>query len=83
MSYSSYSTNKKTNGKIASAVLVVSRLLLGIVFLFSGFVKAVDPLGTAYKIEDYLVAFGGFFADMTWISLPASIALFTLEFMLG
>lgn len=83
MSYSSYSTNRKTNGKIASVVLVVSRLLLGIVFLFSGFVKAVDPLGTAYKIEDYLVAFGGFFADMTWISLPASIALFTLEFMLG
>ncbi len=83
MSYSSYSTNRKTNGKAANAVLMVSRLLVGIVFLFSGFVKAVDPLGTAYKIEDYLVAFGGFFADMTWIALPASIALFTLEFMLG
>lgn len=34
------------------------RLLLGGVFLFSGFTKAIDPLGFFYKLQDYLAAFG-------------------------
>jgi hypothetical protein len=34
------------------------RFLLATLFIFSGFVKAVDPLGSFYKIQDYLAAFG-------------------------
>lgn len=58
-----------------------SRIFVGIVFVFSGFVKGVDPLGTAYRIEDYLIAYG-----MHWalpLTLFASISLSALEFLLG
>ena len=59
----------------------ISRILVALVFIFSGFVKGVDPLGTAYRIEDYFIAYG-----MDWanpMSLFLSIFLCTLEFTLG
>lgn len=59
----------------------ISRLFIGFVFLFSGFVKAVDPLGSQYKIEDYLTAFGMDFSLP--IALAAGILLSTVEFALG
>lgn len=39
----------------------------GVLFLVSGWVKAIDPLGTAYKMEQYFAEFEGTFAD-TWFS---------------
>lgn len=59
----------------------ISRTLVGVVFIFSGFVKGVDPLGTAYRIEDYFIAYG-----MEWaipLALIFSISLCMLEFVLG
>jgi len=61
----------------------VARTLLAATFLFSGIVKAVDPLGTTYKIEDYLKAFGGWFTDLLPLAEPAAIALIAVEFVLG
>lgn len=59
----------------------MSRILLGLVFVFSGFAKLVDPLGSTYKIQDYLSAMGlDFFAP---IALVMGIALATFEFTLG
>lgn len=62
-------------------IAVISRILVGIVFTFSGFVKAVDPLGSMYKFEDYFTAFGmdAFipFAFFLAILLPG------LEFFIG
>jgi len=61
----------------------VARTLLGLTFIFSGFVKAVDPLGTVYKIEDYLNAFGGFFTHLVPAAPEAACALILFEFVLG
>jgi len=58
-----------------------SRIVLGVVFLFSGFVKAVDPLGSAYKLGDYFSAFRLDFLD--GLSLPLSILLSSFELVLG
>ena len=61
----------------------ISRTILAATFLFSGFVKAVDPLGTVYKIEDYLKAFGGFFTDLLPLAGIAAVLLIMVEWLLG
>lgn len=59
------------------------RFLLAAVFVFSGFVKAIDPLGTLYKIQDYLEAFGwgGIFPEFLLLAFSAMLGM--LEFCLG
>ena len=59
----------------------MSRAILGITFIFSGFAKSVDPYGTAYKIEDYLSAFS--LDSLLFLSFPASFFLCGFEFLLG
>lgn len=63
--------------------LQIGRILFGAVFVFSGFVKAIDPLGSTYKIEDYLHHFGGFLESMADYAFPLAIALSTLELIIG
>lgn len=67
-------------GHIAGSV---ARTLLALTFVFSGFVKAIDPLGTTYKIEDYLKAFGGFFTELMPLAEMAAVCLIGLELVLG
>lgn len=57
------------------------RILIGVVFIFSGFVKAVDPVGFALKITDYLIAFG--LQSLQSLSYIAAFNLIAIEFMLG
>jgi len=71
------------NKKIAHILGSVSRTLLALTFLFSGFVKAIDPLGTVYKIEDYLTAFGGFFTSLLPLATLAAVLLILTEWTLG
>ena len=69
--------------QIKALIAGISRTLLGMVFVFSGAVKAIDPLGTVYKIEDYLKAFGGFFIDFLPLAEIAAWSLIILELLLG
>lgn len=66
---------------ILKLIAEVSRILLGATFVFSGFVKAVDPMGTAYKIQDYFVAFG--LPSLSVLSVPLAIMMCVGEFTLG
>ena len=61
----------------------ICRLIVALTFIFSGYVKAIDPLGTQYKINDYLQAagLGGLLPGIATLSL--SVLLSALEFFVG
>ncbi|KAA6343862.1 hypothetical protein EZS27_008493 [termite gut metagenome] len=65
------------------AIVNLCRFILSGLFLFSGFVKAIDPLGSQYKVQDYLEAFGVAAWFPACVSLVFSIILSSLEFVLG
>ena len=62
-------------------VLMSFRWVVGTVFVFSGFVKGIDPLGFQYKLNDYLVPLHLQFLD--FLSLPGSFLLSFAEFAIG
>lgn len=59
----------------------VFRCIAGGVFMYSGFVKAVDPLGTVYKFEEYFAVMG--LSDLAGAAVPLAFLLFILEFLVG
>ena len=61
----------------------VLRFIVAITFIYSGFVKLVDPIGSAYKFEEY---FGADVLNLEFLipyALPFSILLILAEIMLG
>ncbi|SFW27877.1 triosephosphate isomerase [Prevotellaceae bacterium HUN156] len=61
----------------------IARVILAVVLIFSGFVKAVDPLGTQYKLTDYLTAMHMQTLAPDFLTLGASVILSAVEFGLG
>lgn len=74
------------NEKIIRIAYDVSRWIVGLTFLFSSFSKGVDPLGTSYKIQEYMTAWSIGSFSFEW-ALPMatflSVAMITLEFFVG
>ena len=67
--------------RYSPAALTICRLLVGALFIFSSFTKGVDPLGTKYKMLDYLAVYG-----MTWLNdaaLVLAMLMILAEFIVG
>ena len=62
-------------------IRIICRILVGIVFVYSGFVKGIDPYGYAYKIHDYFAAFNLSFLQL--LDMPLSVFFSSTEFLLG
>ena len=73
--------SKLFDPKWGTATIFVLRLIVGAVFIFSGFTKAIDPWGSIYKFDEYLAAFGfhGYDGLLTFMSFSLS----AVEFALG
>lgn len=65
-------------------IITIIRILLACVFIFSGLTKAVDPVASAIKMEEYFTSFGMAFMHpfCMFIAVCMNIAEFLLGFML-
>ena len=68
---------------LKEAGINLCRLVVALTFILSGFVKAVDPIGTQYKLADYLEAWHLAQYVPDFMTLMASVLLSAVEFGLG
>lgn len=67
--------------KSLKVIVELARIVVGATFAFSGFVKAADPLGFTYKIQDYLINLH--LTALFPAALPLSVFMVVTEFVLG
>jgi len=65
----------------STKLLWITRILVGLLFIFSGLIKLNDPLGFSYKLEEYFEVFHIVFLNP--LSVFISITLCALEVILG
>ncbi len=73
----------KVGTNISKTITNICRLILSLTFIISGFVKAVDPLGTQYKINDYLEAMHLTALLPDYLTLSMSVLLSACEYTIG
>lgn len=73
--------NRLSNTRVITPLTWVMRILVGVTFTFSGFVKAIDPWGTLYKFKDYVNVLGPDLND--YLLILGVFALCTYEFCTG
>jgi hypothetical protein len=57
------------------------RIVVGLLFIFSGLIKANDPLGFSYKLEEYFEVFH--LTSLNGLALSMAVLLCALEMILG
>lgn len=75
--------NNNAKGKAQWAAVNVCRVIIAATFIFSGVVKAADPAGTQYKIEEYVRAFGWSGVVPDFLPLWGAVLLAVFEFCMG
>jgi len=68
---------------IQKFITQISRILVGALFVFSGFVKLVDPIGSKYKFQEYFSADVLNLEFLIPYALPFAIILIVAEILLG
>jgi uncharacterized membrane protein YphA (DoxX/SURF4 family) len=63
------------------SLLNIARFIVGLLFIFSGLVKANDPLGLSYKMQEFFEVWGMSFLDN--FSLSFSILMIAFEIIAG
>ena len=76
-------TTPRWQTMLTTILVNIARFVVGLTFIFSGYVKAIDPLGTLYKMQDYLEAIGLAGALPDYLLISAAVMLAALEFCLG
>jgi uncharacterized membrane protein YphA (DoxX/SURF4 family) len=64
-----------------NSLVWVCRIAVGLLFIFSGLIKANDPLGFSYKLEEYFEVFH--LTSLNGLALSLAIVLCALEMILG
>lgn len=69
--------------RLLKMIVNLCRIIVAVTFIFSGFVKAIDPIGTQYKLQDYLGAIGMAGILPNWTLLTVAVFLAAIEFCIG
>ena len=69
--------------RLLKMIVNLCRIIVAVTFIFSGFVKAIDPIGTQYKLQDYLGAIGMVGILPNWTLLAVAVFLAAIEFCIG
>ncbi|MEO1414602.1 MAG: DoxX family protein [Bacteroidota bacterium] len=78
-------SRKLQNLPLTTILTWITRIMVGVLFIYSGFVKANDYIGFGYKLEEYFMVFGEHFPFMKgfwdfWVPLAEPLAWFISVF---
>ena len=76
--YTPQTTNQK---KTTHVLLLIARIIVGLLFIFSGLVKANDPLGLSYKMQEFFEVWG--MQSFNEYTLFLSLVMNTFEIVAG